>query len=202
MMNKATGRRGRRPGAPDTRHDVLEVARQRFLAEGYQAVTLRSVAADAGVDVALISYFFGSKKGLFGAAMALTANPAEAFALALDGDMQGLPERVLRILLSTWDTPASGAPLKAMLGSALNDEAVGLLVRQALQRELVDKLADRLGGIDARRRAIAFTVQLAGVVFSRYVLRLEPIASMPADELVRTLTPTLRAALLSGRARV
>lgn len=201
-MNKATGRRGRRPGAPDTRHDVLEVARQRFLAEGYQAVTLRSVAADAGVDVALISYFFGSKKGLFGAAMALTANPAEAFALALDGDMQGLPERVLRILLSTWDTPASGAPLKAMLGSALNDEAVGLLVRQALQRELVDKLADRLGGIDARRRAIAFTVQLAGVVFSRYVLRLEPIASMPADELVRTLTPTLRAALLSGRARV
>lgn len=202
MMNKATGRRGRRPGAPDTRHDVLEVARQRFLAEGYQAVTLRSVAADAGVDVALISYFFGSKKGLFGAAMALTANPAEAFALALDGDMQGLPERVLRILLSTWDTPASGAPLKAMLGSALNDEAVGLLVREALQRELVDKLADRLGGIDARRRAIAFTVQLAGVVFSRYVLRLEPIASMPADELVRTLTPTLRAALLSGRARV
>lgn len=202
MMNKSPGRRGRRAGAPDTRRDVLEVARRRFLAEGYKAVTLRSIAAEAGIDVALISYFFGSKKGLFGAAMALTANPAEMFALALDGDVQGLPERVLRILLATWDNPVSGGPLQGMLRNALEDEAVGLLVRQALERELVDKRADRLGGRDARRRAVAFTVQLAGVIFTRHVLRLEPVASMPADELVATLTPTLRTALMSGRARV
>ncbi|MGH8890844.1 MAG: TetR family transcriptional regulator [Acidothermaceae bacterium] len=200
-MNKTAGRRGRRAGAPDTRQQVLEVARRRFLAAGYQGVTLRSVAAEAGVDVALISYFFGSKKGLFGAAMALTANPAERFAVALDGDLAGLPERVLRILLDTWDTPATGLPLKAMLRNAIEDEAVGLLVRQALERELLDKLVERLGGVDARRRASAFTVQVAGVVFARFVLRLEPVASMPADELVRTLSPSLRAALMPVRAR-
>jgi AcrR family transcriptional regulator len=202
MMNKPAGRRGRRVGAPDTRQVVLEVARRRFLAEGYQAVTLRSIAVEAGIDVALISYFFGSKKGLFGAAMALTANPAEIFSRALDGEVAGLPERVLRLLLETWDSPVTGMPLKAMLANALTDEAVGLLVRQALQRELVDKLAERLGGVDAQRRAVAFTVQLAGVIFARFVLRLEPVASMPADELVRTLTPTLRAALVGGRPSV
>jgi len=200
-MNKSVARRGRRTGAPDTRSQVLEVARRRFLAEGYRAVTLRSVAVEAGVDVALISYFFGSKSGLFGAAMALTANPAEMFVLALDGALSGLPERVLRVLLHTWDTPASGQPLQAMLRNALYDDAVGLLVRQALERELIDKLAERLGGVDARRRASAFTVQLAGVVFARYVLRLEPMASMPADELIRTLAPSLRAALIPVRLR-
>ena len=87
MMNKPAGAaRGRRPGRPETRAEVLEVARRRFLADGYQAVTLRSVAAEAGVDAALISYYFGSKKGLFGAAMALSANPPEAVLEALAGD--------------------------------------------------------------------------------------------------------------------
>ena len=75
-MNKSPGR-GRRTGAPDTREAIRLAARARFLADGYQAVTLRKVAADAGVDVALISYYFGSKVGLFGAAMALPVNPAE-----------------------------------------------------------------------------------------------------------------------------
>jgi len=69
--------RGRRPGRPETRAEILAVARRRFLAQGYQAVTMRAVAEDAGVDAALISYFFGSKKGLFGATLALSANPPE-----------------------------------------------------------------------------------------------------------------------------
>ncbi|MCX4744276.1 TetR family transcriptional regulator [Kitasatospora sp. NBC_01287] len=65
---------------------ILDIARRRFLAEGYHAVTLRSIAAEAGVDLALISYFFGSEKGLFGAVLALAANPAEVLAQALTGD--------------------------------------------------------------------------------------------------------------------
>ena len=69
MLNKSE--RGRRAGSPDTRAHVLDVARRRFLAEGYQSVSLRSIAAEAGVDVALISYFYGSKRGLFAAVLAL-----------------------------------------------------------------------------------------------------------------------------------
>src|SRR3712207_1267814 len=104
--SRASGRRGRRPGRPETRAQLLDIARRRFLEAGYQAVTLRSVAAEAGVDVALVSYFFGSKKGLFGAALALPANPPEVLVSALQGDPATLPERVLRVLLHVWDDHA------------------------------------------------------------------------------------------------
>ncbi|MFG2639086.1 TetR/AcrR family transcriptional regulator [Streptomyces sp. NPDC048362] len=89
-------KRGRRPGRPDTRRKILAVARQRFLRDGYRSVTMRSIAAEADVDLALLSYYFGSKKGLFGAALALSANPAELLSrLLAEGDMDSFPERAL-----------------------------------------------------------------------------------------------------------
>ncbi|WP_406211351.1 TetR family transcriptional regulator [Kitasatospora sp. NBC_01560] len=193
-MNKSPGR-GRRTGSPDTRAEILGIARRRFLAEGYQAVTLRSVAAEAGVDVALVSYFFGSKKGLFGAALALATNPAEQLALVLEGDVETLPERVLSQVLAVWAEPESAAPLRAMLGGAAQDPALGVLVSEVLQREMTDRIAARIGGADARRRACEFAAQLAGLIMVRHVLRLEPLASLPADEIARTYLPLLRHAL-------
>ena len=201
MMNKVpagTGR-GRRPGKPETRAEVLEVARRRFLAEGYQAVTLRSIAAEAGVDVALVSYFFGSKKGLFGAALALPANPPEVLLQALPGDPATLPERVLTALLHVWDDPEQGAPLRVMVLAAVQDPELSRLLREVLEREMIDRIAEHIGGADARFRAGAFATQLAGVVFARYLLRLDPVASMTGDELTRHLAPGLRAALVGPR---
>lgn len=195
-MNKRGGTtRGRRTGRPDTRAEILAVARRRFLADGYQAVTLRAIAEDAGVDVALISYYFGSKKGVFGAVLALSANPPELLLEALPGDPATLPERVLRGLLRTWDSPEQGKPLRVMVGAAVDDPEVTRLLREVIEREMVDRIAEHLGGTGARSRAGAFATQLAGVVFARYVIELEPVASMPADELVRSLAPGMRAVL-------
>ena len=94
-MNKSRSR-GRPRGTSTTKDDILAAARRRFLEHGYDGVTLRAVATDAGVDVALISYYFGSKKGLFGAAMALGANPALLLAGELQGPLNSLPERLVR----------------------------------------------------------------------------------------------------------
>jgi AcrR family transcriptional regulator len=199
-MNKSAGR-GRRPGSPDTRAAILEVARRRFLAEGYNGVTMRSIAAEAGVDQALISYFFGSKKGLFGAAMALAVNPAVALAEVLEGDPATLPQRVLRRLLAVWDSPEAGPALVAMLRNAATDEAYGALVREVLEREIVERLAAGLGGAAARRRAGAFAAVVGGVITTRYLLRLEPMASMTADEIVRHLGPALRVAVSGSPGR-
>lgn len=203
MMNKypgqarsvAAGRRGRRPGSPDTRAAVLEVARRRFLAEGYQAVTLRSVAAEAGVDVALISYFFGSKRGLFAAVMALSVNPADVLAAALPGELETLPERLLSQLIATWDDAQGAAPMRAMITAAVNDPGVARLLREAVEGEMVARLAQRIGGPDATARASLAAVQTVGLIFARYILRVEPLASMPADELLARLTPAMRATL-------
>ncbi len=193
-MNKMTSR-GRRAGRPDTRAQILAVARRRFLAEGYRAVTMRQVAADAGVDLALVSYYFGSKKGLFGASVTDSANPADVIARAVRGDLATLPQRALHDLLVLWDDPVTGAPLKAMFGGIGQDPDLAGLIREMLERELIALLAARLGGADAELRAAAFCTQIAGIVVTRYILHLEPVASLPADEIIRIFGPALHTAL-------
>ncbi|MGW3667565.1 TetR/AcrR family transcriptional regulator [Streptomyces sp. NPDC005141] len=195
-MNKSGPQRGRRPGSPDTRTAILDVARRRFLEDGYHAVTLRSVAGEAEVDLALISYYFGSKKGLFGAALALGANPAEVLARVVEeGDLSTFPERVVRQVLAVWDDPVTGPPLLAMLKSAIDDDAVGELVKEAVEREIVDRIAGLVPGRNARQRAASFTTVIAGLIATRYLLRLGPIASMTPDEVVRLVSPQVRQAL-------
>ncbi len=196
MMNKPAGSaRGRRAGRPQTRAQILDVARARFLAEGYQAVTMRAVATEAGVDAALISYFFGSKKGLFGATLALSANPPEILLGALPGDPAALPERLLRALVRAWDDPEHGQPLRVMVSAAIAEPEVARLLKEVIEREMIDLIAEHLAGADARYRAAALVTQLAGIVLTRYVLQLEPIATMTVDEIVHHLAPGLRAAL-------
>src|SRR3954469_23453916 len=107
-MNKPRGR-GRPRGDTGSRAQILAAARRRFLADGYDRVTLRSVAQEAGVDVALISYHFGSKRGLFGAALELPANPAEILAAVLEGPPATVPERLVRAVLTAWDDPERAA---------------------------------------------------------------------------------------------
>jgi AcrR family transcriptional regulator len=61
----------RRRGADSTRQALLAAARRRFARHGYAAATVRDIAADAGVNVALISRYFDSKIGLFEACLQL-----------------------------------------------------------------------------------------------------------------------------------
>jgi AcrR family transcriptional regulator len=193
-MNKSAAR-GPRPGRPDTREVIRIAARRLFIAEGYHGVTMRSIAADAGVDVALVSYYFTSKQRLFGAAMQLAANPAEIFGREIDGDIATLGSRVLRSMLTVWDGPETGAPLRAIAIAATTEPDLNRLVAEAVGGEIVARLAERLGGRDASHRAAAFSTQIAGVVYARYLLRLEPIASMSVAEVVRHLAPSLQLAL-------
>jgi AcrR family transcriptional regulator len=190
---------GRPTGQTETRADILDVARRRFLDDGYERVTLRSIAMEAGVDVALISYHFGSKRGLFGATMQLEANPPEVLADALAGPLRNLPQRLVRTVLSVWDDPARGAPLRALATAAVHEPEVARLFREMAEREMIARIAERIGGPDATRRAAVATSQIAGLIFMRYVLRLEPLASMPADELAKRAAPSLGAALAGVR---
>jgi len=193
-MNKS-GARGRRRGRPDTRTQLLAIARRRFLAEGYRTVTMRSLAAEAGIDAALISYFFGSKHGLFAAALDLAANPPDVLRAALSGDLATLPERLLHHLMTTWDDPARADQFRVVIAAAARDPQMAKLLSEMLEREVIDLLTERLRGDDARQRAGAVSSQLGGLIFARYILGLEPIASMATDELIRYLAPPLRTAL-------
>jgi AcrR family transcriptional regulator len=194
-MNNLRGR-GRPRGATTTRADILTAARRRFLENGYDRVTLRAVAGDAQVDVALISYYFGSKKGLFGAAMALGANPAELLASEMGGPLNSLPERIVRTVVQAWDDPETGPSLHAFLEGVVRDPHVARTFREMMEQEMLPAIAARLGGdADSTRRAAMMTSQVAGMILSRYVLRVEPIASMTPQQLARRMAPGLRATL-------
>ena len=77
-MPRARRRPGRPPGPVSTSDDVLRAARTLFAERGYQATTVRAIAAAAGVTPAMIHHFFGSKQQVFLAAIRMPIDPVAA----------------------------------------------------------------------------------------------------------------------------
>src|SRR6476661_8008143 len=98
-------RRGRRPGAPDTRAAILASARALFAEHGYAGTTVRAVATAAGVDGALVHHYFGTKQDLFLAALELPVDPRVVLAGAVAEGPDTAGDQMLRVFLSVWDDP-------------------------------------------------------------------------------------------------
>ena len=82
----------RRRDAAATRSAILEAATRRFAFEGYQNAGVREIAADAGVDAAMVNRYFGSKEGLF----AEVVECAFEIRYLTDGDRATLAEQIGR----------------------------------------------------------------------------------------------------------
>src|SRR3954462_6156130 len=104
-------RRGRRPGAPDTRATILDAARSAFAESGFAGTSVRAVAAAAGVDAALVHHYFGTKDDLFLAALELRIDPRVAILPVVEGGVDGAGERIMRLFLSVWDDDETRLPL-------------------------------------------------------------------------------------------
>ena len=185
-MSSAPRPRGRRPGASDTRERILEAARERFAAHGYDRTRVRDVALDAGVDAALVHYFFKTKDGLFVAAMELPFRPAEVLGSVIEEGLNG--ERIVRRLLSVWDEPAARQALLAVVQAP----GAAVALREFISAEVVARLA---GAIEADRPSLRATLvasQVMGLIAARYIAGVEPLASLPAEEVVPLVAPTLQ----------
>jgi AcrR family transcriptional regulator len=184
-------RRGRRPGTPDTRTAILDAARTAFAEKGFAGTTIRGVAAEAGVDSALVHHYFGTKDDLFVAAMELPIDPREVIARVVAEGADGAGERLLRAFLTVWDDPALGAVLVGTVRSALEPGGERLLGQGFVPVVLVP--AGRALGIDRPEvRMSLLASQVFGLILARYLFRLEPITSMDADALVAAYAPTFQ----------
>lgn len=185
-----SARGGRPPGASDARDRILAAARELFAQKGFQQTSLRAIATEAGVDVALISHYFDNKRGLFVAAIQLPHDPADVLAAVADVPDEQLGSGVLRAVLTVWSSPGA-AGLEASFRSAIaGDES---LVRDMLQGLVLPQLherVERMSGDADRRLPLAFT-QIAGIILLRQVIRLEPLAGLPIDEVVAALGPNV-----------
>jgi AcrR family transcriptional regulator len=189
---------GRRPGESGTREAILAAAKEAFGTKGYDATSLRGVARAVGVDPALVTHFFGSKDGLFAAALALPVDPGTLVPALLEGGPDGLGERVVRTFLGVWDSTPGQGPMLAMLRSAASHEDSAAMLRELLTRTLLRPLAQGAGAGRPDLRAALLASQVVGLAVTRYVLRLEPVASASADELAPLYGPTLQRYLTGG----
>jgi AcrR family transcriptional regulator len=187
----STAPRGRRPGSPDTRAQILEAARVSFAGSGFAGTTIRGVAAAAGVDAALVHHYFGTKDDLFLAAMELPVDPRQVLAPALAGGVDGAAERLLGAFLSLWDDPEVSPGLVGLFRSALQPGGERLLT-EGIVPVLLLPVGQALGIDHPEVRMPLVISQVAGLILTRYVVRLEPIASMPADAVVATYAPVLQ----------
>lgn len=184
-------RTGRRPGPNTTRGNILDVARRHFASVGYDATSLRAIASAAGVDPGVVMHFFGSKNGLFQAAVGWPFDPVPFTAQIAAEGPDGAAARLARAFLAVWDAPTSRAPLLAVFRSAMTQEAAATLLREFLARELFARLAGLIDGPHAELRANLAAAHLIGVAVLRYVVRVEPIASTDTEALVALLTRSL-----------
>jgi AcrR family transcriptional regulator len=186
-------RSGRRPGNPDTRDVVLAAARAAFAERGFDGATIRGIAADAGVDPALVHHYFGNKDKLFLAAVEAPADPGDLLPEVLAAPRDELGSAVVRLLLKVWDGPMQPAGL-ALVRSAIGNEWTAKLLREFLVSRVLRKVVSTLGYDPDVRAARASLVasQLIGLVMTRYVLRLEPLASASHDSIVAAIGPTVQ----------
>jgi AcrR family transcriptional regulator len=185
-------RTGRRPGASGTREAILDAARRAFAEQGYQRATIRGVAELAGVDPALVHHYFGTKQGLFVAAVRFPVNPVEHLTAVLADDPSQVGQRLVGTFLAIWDHAADRSPLLALVRSAVGDEPAGAMLREFITEEVLGPVARRLGSPDAALRATLVGSQLIGLAMARYIVKVEPLASTPAAEVAAAVGPTVQ----------
>ena len=177
--------------AAATREAILLAARRRFSKESYDSVGLRDIAGDAGVDVALVSRYFGGKEKLF----------AEVVA---DGDAEWLPPssedelpRLLTKLFMNLDDAEHrdhAERLLIMLRSSSSPVAAAI-VREALSRDVLQPLASRLAGEAPEARASLALAVWMGVTVLRTVMAVEPMCGRKCEVVDAKLALLYEAAL-------
>jgi AcrR family transcriptional regulator len=199
----APRRPGRRAGENRTREAILDAARRSFSEHGYDGATVRGIAADASVNPALVHHFYGTKEGLFAAAMKLPVLPSEiitgAFGAARDrlGDdfESHLGEVMIGTMLRAWDIAEVRTAFLGLLRTAATTDQGLAMLREFVTSTILASLVRAAGlGDDAegRFRATLAASQVVGLGFTRYLMRLEPIASASTEDLVAAIGPAVQ----------
>jgi AcrR family transcriptional regulator len=140
-----------------------------------------------------VHHYFGTKDKLFLAAVQAPVDPAELLPDVLAGGPEELGARLLRLFVRLWDGPARATAI-ALVRSAMGNEWTARLLREFLVARVLRRVVATLDVPDAERevRGALVASQLIGLAMTRYVLRLEPLASATPDELVAAVAPTLQ----------
>ncbi len=180
--------------AAETRADILAAARLRFGADGYERTTLRAVAADVGVDPALVIRYFGSKQDLFAAAAEFTLDLPDLTKIEPDG----VADALLPKFFAVWEDDTT---FVALLRAAMTSPTAAETMRGVFATQVAPVLAAVAPDHPAERAGLmgAFVI---GLATTRYVLANPAVADLGHDELIAWAAPVVRQLLVGPAPRL
>ncbi|MEV0453573.1 TetR family transcriptional regulator [Catellatospora methionotrophica] len=177
----------------ETKSIILAAARERFAADGYERATIRSIAADAKIDPAMVMRYYGSKEKLFAA--------AAEFDLRFDALAGVAPEQLgaafVRHFLRQWE---AGESLQVLLRTGITNDGAAERMREIFAAQLAPRIAALTGDpASAPVRAAMISAQMLGIGLARYILLFPPVVAMSEDDLVSWVGPTIQRYLTADR---
>jgi AcrR family transcriptional regulator len=171
-----------------TRDRILEAARLIFGRDGYDHATIRGIAAEANINPAMVMRYYRNKETLFAA---VTEFKIDLSAYA-DVPKSRLGETMVRRVLELWDNPATGASRRAMLLTAMSNEAARVKFLEQTRSQYAELLKQFGTTKQGASAAVLIGTQILGLQVSRYILRLPEIVSQSHEFLIREVGRTLQ----------
>jgi AcrR family transcriptional regulator len=184
-------RPGRRPGDNRTRAAILAAARGQFAELGYDAASVRGIARTADVDPSLVLHYFGSKAGVFEEALEFPFEPSEVVERIVHGPRAEIGRRLVQFFLSIWDDPARREHMLGLLRAATTSAEAARLLREGLGARVLGPVGEHLGP-DGPLRMSLCGAHLVGLGITRYIVGLEPLASLTPEQVVDVVSPALQ----------
>jgi AcrR family transcriptional regulator len=183
-------RPGRRQGDPNTRETIIDAARAEFLEHGYTATTIRSVARRAEVDPALIYHYFTDKPTLYASTLNLPADPRQIMN-DVRSAATSVGGRLVAGFLAQWESGPGrpGQSFVNLVQAMSSSPEAARSLREFLMERVWTQLADADEAI--RWRTVLVSSELMGLAWSRYIVRMEPLASASLEEVAERAGPAL-----------
>jgi AcrR family transcriptional regulator len=171
---------------------ILSEARASFAEHGFAGTTVRAIAQAADVDPALVHHYYGTKENLLDAATTPPQTFFDQIVTAWQAPPDQLGEQLVRQMLANWRDPDHEPVLRAVMQIAGNEPVIREKLRNMIQRSMMGPSAQAISEDERTLRSSLIASQLMGLAFMRYVWRIEPLATMPDEEVVAAVAPTVQ----------
>lgn len=175
-----------------TRHAILEAAQKLFYEKGYDGASVRQIAKEVPIDPAMIMRYFGSKDGLFSAAVVIDLKLPDPNSIPREKAGEGL----VRHFLNFWEGDRSAIGLPILLRSAVSNQDASDKIHAVFAKQVAPTVAGLTGADDADTRAGLIVSQLFGLALCRYILKLPPVVDMTEDEIIARIGHVVQGHLL------
>lgn len=193
-----SARRGRRAGHPDTRGSILSAAHLLFTSQGFDETSIRAVAREAGVDPALVHHYYGDKVGLLLATAEITLDPRRLIDRVTSGEPRAWGWRLVSTALTVWESPLGTTLVRVVRDHPALLHAFTSVISTNVAEALIHPLG--LTRDQGKERLAMIETILGGIFMTRYVARMEPMASLPPQQVVRLFGPLVQQVIEHGPA--